>query len=69
MFGLWCRAMLPKTLALTVQLIALLLLVSLLLLVVRISLDGWVELAGFGVTAAIIIWLWHKLRLHDYFFG
>ena len=61
--------MLPKTLALTVQLIVLMLLVSTLLLIVRVSLDGWVEIAGFGVAAAIIIWLWHKLRLHDYFFG
>lgn len=60
--------MLPKTLALTVQLIGLLLLVSLLLLIVRVALNGWVEIAGFAVAAAIIIWLWQKLRLHDYFF-
>jgi hypothetical protein len=60
--------MLPKTLTRTIQLIALLLLVSLVLLVAR-SLDGWVGIAVFVVVAGAVIWLWQKWKLHDYFFG
>ncbi len=51
-----------------VQLAALLLVASTILMLVDANLSGWIEVAGFAVTAGAIIWTWHKLQLHSYFF-
>ena len=54
--------MLPKSLGRALQLIALLLLASVILLIIREQLDGWTEVVGFVITTVVIIGAWHKMR-------
>jgi hypothetical protein len=60
--------MLPRSPAKLVQLIALLLLVSIFLMLVQRYADGVVAIICFAVAAGVVIFLWTRLKLHQYFF-
>jgi hypothetical protein len=60
--------MLPRSPAKAVQLVVLLLLVSILLMLIRHYADGVVEIVSFVITAGVVIVLWSRLKLHQYFF-
>lgn len=60
--------MLPRSPAKLVQLIALLLLVSILLMLIQNYADGVIAIVCFVAAAGVVIFLWGRLKLHQYFF-
>lgn len=60
--------MLPRSPTKLLQLVALLLLVSILLMLIQNYADGVIAVACFIAVAGIVIFLWSRLKLHQYFF-